>query len=675
MWNIVRAAALAAIFIVPARAQVQPAINRVYPALVRIHVVMVDYARGREQKFEASGSGAIITPEGHVITNHHVAGKATRITVTLSTKEEVEASLIGSDALADIAIIKLDLGARKDPSQPIPVAVFGDSDALRVGDPVLAMGSPLALSQSVTMGIVSNLDMMIPRAMSSGGGFKLDGEDVGSLVKWIGHDAQIFPGNSGGPLVNLKGEIVGINDIGFGLGGAIPGNLAKQVAAEIRGRGEVRRSWTGLELQPLLKGNGDQGVLVSGVIDGSPAARAGIQAGDIMLSYDRQPLAVRFYEQIPPVNRMLLQTPIGKQIEVVIRRDRAGAVVGERKIVELTTELRPKVQGREIELRSWGLTGCELTPLVARELQRTGATGALVTSVRPGGPAAEAKPPIAEDDVVVEVRGQKVESLDALVALTDAIAKGMAKPVPALVAFERGDERFVTVVKLGPAPPEERSMEAQKAWFPAGTQVLTAPLAEALGLSGKAGVRVTQVYPGTAVEAAGIQVGDIVLAIDGEPIPATQPEDVQVLPAMVRQRKIGSKAELTIVRAGKELEVEIELPARPPEGKELPDYKNEPFEFTVREIAFKDRVENQWPAEVEGALVSSVETGGWAALANLKVGDLILAVDSMPIPDVKSLTAAMEDVAKRRPAWLIFQVRRGIHTMFVELEPTWRVEP
>ena len=196
--------------------QVRRAIDSVYPALVQIYVLSLRHGRGRGQKFESSGSGVIISPEGYVITNHHVAGKATSIRCVLSTREELEAELVGTDALADIAVIKLDMSSRDAASGPLPIARFGSSEALAVGEPVLAMGCPLAISQSVTRGVVSNKDMMIPKRLSAP--LRLDGENVGSLVKWIGHDAGIFPGNSGGPLVNLRGEIVGINEIGLGLG-------------------------------------------------------------------------------------------------------------------------------------------------------------------------------------------------------------------------------------------------------------------------------------------------------------------------------------------------------------------------------------------------------------------------------------------------------------------------
>ncbi len=232
-----RSALIAALLIVPAaatdaardkragqsalRAQIDMAIDTLRPALVRIRVVSTEYREGREVKMQAVGSGAIITKDGYLITNHHVAGHAVRIFCTLWNREEIEAELIGTDPLTDIAVLKL----KPEKPREFAFATFGDSGALRVGDSILAMGSPMALSQSVTLGIISNTEMILPRFWGGAGAFRLDGEDVGSLVRWIGHDAAIYGGNSGGPLVNLRGQIVGINEISYGLAGAIPGNL------------------------------------------------------------------------------------------------------------------------------------------------------------------------------------------------------------------------------------------------------------------------------------------------------------------------------------------------------------------------------------------------------------------------------------------------------------------
>lgn len=223
----------------PSPSEIDQAVARVYPALVRIDVVSVEGEAGRMRKGAGAGSGAIISPEGYIVTNHHVAGRAVQIRCRLSDGREVPARLVGTDALADVAVIQLDRSAWSDQSPPLAVAQFGDSDQLRVGDTVLAMGSPMAVSQSVTKGIVSNTQMIMPDLMWFAT-FSLDGENVGSLVRWIGHDAVIYGGNSGGPLVDLRGQIVGINEIGLGsLGGAIPSNLARDVAWQLIRTGAV----------------------------------------------------------------------------------------------------------------------------------------------------------------------------------------------------------------------------------------------------------------------------------------------------------------------------------------------------------------------------------------------------------------------------------------------------
>src|SRR5438094_1158339 len=261
------------------RAAVDAAISRMRPALVRIHVVSTEYREGREMKMQAVGSGAIISKDGYLVTNHHVAGHGARMVCTLWNREEIEAELVGTDPLTDISVLKL---KPEKPREFIP-AIFGDSSKLVVGDSILAMGSPMALSQSVTLGIISNVEMIMPRLFGNFGRMRLDGEDVGALVRWIGHDAAIYGGNSGGPLVNLRGEIIGINEIRFGLSGAIPGNLARSVADQIIAQGRIQRSWLGFDVQPRFKHlKTDRGVLIGGVVSDSPASRADLRAGDLL---------------------------------------------------------------------------------------------------------------------------------------------------------------------------------------------------------------------------------------------------------------------------------------------------------------------------------------------------------------------------------------------------------
>ena len=319
--------AFAADAVDPVRQEIDNAVARVKPALVRIQVVATQYYQGREVKYEGSGSGVIISKEGHVITNHHVAGHATRIVVILPSNEEVEADLVGTDPLADISVLKI----KPDGKREFTPVEFGDSSLLRVGDSVLAMGSPLAMSQSVTLGIVSNVKMVMPQAFAMAR-FTLDGEDVGSLVRWIGHDADIYPGNSGGPLVDLKGQVIGINEISFGLSGAIPGNIAQKVAHELIEKGKVSRSWLGVEIQPLLKEDKEaHGVLISDVVDNGPAAKAGIHSGDILLKIAGKDVLVRYAEETPLLNQMVSELPVGQEVEAVVERD------GKEKTLKLTT--------------------------------------------------------------------------------------------------------------------------------------------------------------------------------------------------------------------------------------------------------------------------------------------------------------------------------------------------
>ena len=373
-------------------AAVDVALSKVAPSLVRIHVVSVEFQEGREIKREAAGSGTIISADGHVLTNHHVAGKTRAIICTLATREEIPAELVGTDPLSDIAILKL------KPPKPrtFPVAHFGDSTKLKVGERVLALGSPLALSQSVTMGIVSNTEMIMPGMFWPFNRMTLDGEDVGSIVRWIGHDAPIFGGNSGGPLVNMSGEIVGVNEISLGLAGAIPADLAHEVADAIIRDGRVKRSWIGLEIQPLLQSSTDEkGALVGGTIEGSPAEKAGLASGDILLRMGTLPVNVRFAEEVPLFNQAVMRLPIGQPVQLTVRRN------GAEKTMTVTTIERESVEAPVSEVPLAGITASNLTTWSAKELKRVNRQGVRVRGLRAGGPADEAKPALRQDDVIV----------------------------------------------------------------------------------------------------------------------------------------------------------------------------------------------------------------------------------------------------------------------------------
>jgi serine protease Do len=641
------------------KAATESAVAAVKPALVRIHVVSTDYEDGREIKMESSGSGVIITKEGHVVTNHHVAGDATRITCTMADKTEVEAELVGTDPLADIAVIKL------QDKRDYPIAEFGDSSKLQVGDRIFAMGSPLSLSQSVTTGIVSNTEMIMP-SMFWPMTMELDGEDVGSMVRWIGHDAQIFGGNSGGPLVNTEGKIVGINEISLGLAGAIPGNLAKSVAEQLTKNGKVVRAWIGLEVQPLLKASQIRnGVLVSGTVAGSPSDKAGFKPGDLLTKLAGKEVSVKFPEEMPLFNQYIASLPVGQEIEAVVLRGGAETTL------RLTTTEREKAEDKVKEFKSMGVCVTNISTAIAREPKRKDTNGILVVSIRPGGQCEDAKPAISEGDIIIEVGGKPVKNMADLAVVTAEITKGKTEPTPTLVSFDRDTERYLTVVNVGERDEEDPGLEVRKAWLPVSSQVLTTELAQALNMAGKTGVRVTQVYAGTSAEKAGLKVGDIILKLDGDDIPASQPEDVEVLPTMIRQYEIGSTVELSVLRDNKPMKLKVELAESPMLAREMKKFHDPNFEFTVRDVSFMDRAQQNISKETKGAYVESVEEGGWAALARLAVGDIILAVDSKPVEDMSGLEAVMKSIAESKPNSVVFKVKRGIYDIFIEILPKW----
>ncbi len=640
---------------------VDNAIARVKPSLVRIHVVSVWDNQGREVKQESSGSGVIITTEGHVVTNHHVAGRAKRLVCTLSSKKEVEADLIGTDPLSDISIIKL----RNPNKKKYPFVEFGNSDNLEVGDQILAMGSPLALSQSVTMGIVSNTEMVIPDVFMPFK-FTLEGEDVGSVVRWIGHDAAIYPGNSGGPLVNLKGKIIGINEISFGIAGAIPGNLAKRIALELINQGGIIRSWFGFEVQPLLKSyHGKTGVLVSGVIQGSPADKAGLLPGDIIVKLAGYDVTVQFNEELPLFNQVVNERTIGQKVQIVIMRDNQEISL------YVAPQEREYLRPKTVELKQWGITVRNISLLAAKEMKRDNQDGVLVTSVRPGGPCGEAKPAIIYNDIIVSIGNSVVKNIEDLKDVTKVLTKDEDELLPVLVTFERGESQYLTVAKIGKKGQIEQGKEMQKAWLGIGIQVLTKDVAGKLGMKGQKGVRAVQVFEDSPAQKAGIKVGDIIIAIDDKPVEASEQSDIEILPAMIRRYAIGSTVKITLLRNNKQLELSVKLGTSPRLAREMKKYRDDNFEFTVRDIAFGDRVSQMWKQEQTGVLVEMVSNGSWAGLANLLTGDLITGVDNNKVENVVAFEEIMEDIAKKTPKNVVMKVVRGIHTFFVEMEPDW----
>jgi serine protease Do len=630
-------------------------------ALVRIHVVESDFWQGREDKAISFGSGCIISPDGYVITNHHVAGKALRLMCTMPNREEVPAVLVGTDPATDIAVIKL------MPEKPtiFPFVEFGDSDKLRAGDPVLALGSPVALSQSVTLGIVSNPEMIMPPTYGDYK-FTLDGENVGELVRWIGHDAAIFPGNSGGPLVNLEGRIIGVNEIGMGLGGAIPGNLAKAVAEELIANGVVRRAYIGAGVQPLLKRSGDRrGVLINTVLTDSPAEKAGIKPGDILLTVNGLPIEGRFGEDLPIINQKLAALAIDAPASMLISR--AGSEI---EVTVTPTEREPAFIP-ERELREWGMSARNLGIWKALEIARDQRTGVLVSAARQGGPLAKARPELRSGDIITEVNGRKVASVEELQALTAELVGSVEGRIEQLlVKFERDANELLSVVPVGieslPAP----GREVTKGWLPMETQVLTRELAEKLGLGRTTGVRVTRLY-NARPEGFPFAIGDIVTHVDGESIPAARREDADVFQQIIRQYDIDTKAEFTILRDGETMRVSTAIQSSPMMPREMQRYRDVDFEFIAREAAFRDLESPTLKGESFSVIIDNVTSGGWAHLGGLQIGDILLKINGEPVGGLSDVEKLLGKARTERAKSVVLFVRRGVQYQYLELEPAW----
>jgi serine protease Do len=638
------------------------------PAIVRIEVLMEEGRDGRMVKQRGFGSGAIISPEGYVLTNHHVAGRGTRFRCTLADREEIPATLVGTDALADLAVIKLDLSARMKPDAPLTVATFGDSSQLKVGDTVYALGSPAALSQSVTKGIVANTAMIAPKLM--GGGLVLDGENVGELVRWIGHDAVIFGGNSGGPLVNAAGQIIGVNEVGIGsIGGAIPGNLAKEVADELIAKGSVSRGWIGIEVQELLRGDrGHRGVLVASVFPGSPAAAAGIKPGAFLHTFNGTAIPdCRSPEDLPVFNSMVLGSKVGSRITLT------GESEGQP--VSWTVEViaRSPVQDFESEFVQWGMTARDVTPMEALELKRDGTAGVQVHSVRAGGPAAEGKPALKGQDIITHLDGKEIQTLEDFRAFNRSLTSAAGGLQPVLVAFERGltHDKYLTVVRIGPEPKGQTPLTADRGWLGADVQELGPELAEALHLKGTTGVRITRILADGPAARGGLQAGDILTQLDGQIIPARRPEDVRRFTESIAQRAPDATAKFEFIRDGGKQSATVTLAASPADDDDVAKWKDPEFEFAACDLTDAVKDEQNIPRTLKAARVTDVTPNGWASLAGLSKNDLILTIDGEPITGAADLEKKLGALKTAKPAQTVFFLQRGVRNLFIQLEPAW----
>jgi len=372
------------------------------------------------------GSGFIVDGEGHILTNAHVVEGADEITVTLADERTLKASVIGTDSKLDLALLRIEENGK------LPSVRLGNSDALQVGEWVLAIGNPFGLEQTVTAGIVSAKGRVI---------------GAGPYDDFIQTDASINPGNSGGPLFNTKGEVVGINTAiiaqGQGIGFAIPINVARDVLEQLKKTGHVTRGWLGVSIQVLTAELADSyglketdGALITEVFADSPAEKAGLKRGDIITAFNDAP--IRHVRDLP---RLVAATEVGGKASVTVLRK------GKKQVIPVTVgqmdaDETPVATGDVKSGSTYGLTVSEITPELANRYDLSAGQGVLITGINPGSPAAAAN--LRAGDVLLEVNDTPVNSPAALrkvlkAAKADSAVRLLAK---------RGDQVLYTAFRI-----------------------------------------------------------------------------------------------------------------------------------------------------------------------------------------------------------------------------------
>jgi serine protease Do len=380
----------------------------------------------------ALGSGVLVRQDGYILTNHHVVDGAEEIKVDLTNRQTYSAKLIGSDAPSDLAVLKVNASG-------LPVLSLGNSDRVRIGDVVLAIGNPLGIGETVTMGIIS------AKGRSTGG-------SEGSFQDFLQTDAPINQGNSGGALVNTRAELIGINSQilstsggNIGIGFAIPSNMARTVMDQLISTGKVRRSMLGVGVQTMTSDlasglgiNGVRGVLINSVVPGSPADHAGIKTGDVIVAVNGTTV-----NDSNVLRNTVASTPPGSDLTLKVLRNGSERDVHV-KVGELTPESarasNDSSGGGGSDQGRLGLSLIPLTPEIASQLGiRRSVQGVVVDSVDPESAAARAG--IEEGDVIQQVNGQPVRSPQDV---RSALGKSGDRP-PVLLVNRRGQTIFVAV--------------------------------------------------------------------------------------------------------------------------------------------------------------------------------------------------------------------------------------
>ena len=372
--------------------------QKAFPSVVYLHCVVENFTRGERLRTTTAGSGVVISTDGEVMTNWHVVDHAVEVRALLNDGRNFPVEIVGSDKDTDLALVRLKL----PPGETVtPLEIAGADASLQEGDFVMALGAPWGLNRSVSFGIVSCARRFLP--------------EVSEYNTWIQTDASISPGNSGGPLVDTRGRIVGINTLAMLIGGntgfAVPADVIRLVAPRLRANGKAGANWTwvGLRLQPLrdfqrnVYFDGDAGVIVTGADDNSPASEAGLRTQDRLLRVNDTPVTALMEEDLPAVRLMLALLPTDKPARFTILRDGAEQT--------LTVQPRAKglVQGEEFTCPRWDFTVKAINQFEVPDLHFQRAEGVYVSGIRYPGNASGSG--LQMRDIIQSVNGLDVTTI------------------------------------------------------------------------------------------------------------------------------------------------------------------------------------------------------------------------------------------------------------------------
>jgi S1-C subfamily serine protease len=398
----------------------------VKPSVVHIESIV----KFGDRRSPVTGSGVIASADGRILTNHHVVDRAEKVTVSVpGRRRKYPARILGADAQTDVAVLRI------EPDEPLPAARFGERDALRVGQWVIAVGNPYGLDGTVSFGIVSAIGRNL--------------EIPGTLNDFIQTDAMIDRGSSGGPLVDLEARIVGINSRGQGrgIGFTIPIATALDVAKRLEA-GELQRGYLGITLQPLDRDLADYfgipdatGAVVNSVTEGSPAERSGLAPGDVVTRFDGAAIESEKEEDLGDFQRLVAGTEPGRRVGVEILRGKQA------RTLEVVVGTQPRVEPAEVETEA-GFHVQELTPNLIRENRLSTDRGAFVHFVVRGSPASEAG--LLVGDVIERIESRPVADLGDL---REAMEEAERRP-RFLVVARRGEETKFLLLKWGPPGPD-----------------------------------------------------------------------------------------------------------------------------------------------------------------------------------------------------------------------------